>query len=55
MDVQLGLSRWEVSSRPLLASFVSSHKSDVYRLHSRDDPIARGMPFACAFTSGKAL
>ncbi|KAF8520119.1 WD40-repeat-containing domain protein [Gautieria morchelliformis] len=41
----------EVSSRPLLASFVSSHKTDVYRLHSRDDPVAPGLPFACAFTT----
>jgi denticleless len=43
----------EVSSRPLLASFVSSHKTDVYRLHSRDDPVTPGLPFACAFTSGR--
>ena len=43
----------KVSSRPMLASFVSSHKYDVYRLHARDDPIAPGLPFACAFTAGK--
>lgn len=45
----------KVSSRPMLASFVSSHKYDVYRLHARDDPIAPGLPFACAFTAGKNL
>ncbi|KAF8592522.1 WD40 repeat-like protein [Ramaria rubella] len=39
------------STRPLLKSFVSSNKSDVWRFHSRDDPIAPGLPFACAFTS----
>ena len=45
--------KYEVSSRPVLTSFVSSHKCDVYRLHARDDPIAPGLPFACAFTGGK--
>ncbi|KIJ56517.1 hypothetical protein M422DRAFT_197447 [Sphaerobolus stellatus SS14] len=40
-----------LSSRPLLESFVSSHKSDVYNLHSKLEPTGPALPFACAFTT----
>ena len=51
--IRIYFANWvEVSSKPILASFVSSYKSDVYKLQSQDDSIAPGLPFACAFTSG---
>ncbi|KAF8528884.1 WD40-repeat-containing domain protein, partial [Hysterangium stoloniferum] len=39
-----------VTTRPILNSFVSSNKSDVYQLRSQDSPLVPNLAFACAFS-----
>ena len=41
-----------VSTRPILESFVSSHKSDVYKCHSMDEASYSAAPYACAYSHG---
>ncbi|KDQ64764.1 hypothetical protein JAAARDRAFT_28403 [Jaapia argillacea MUCL 33604] len=41
-----------VSTRPILQSFVSSHKSDLYRCHSIRPDGCLTPPYACAYTNG---
>jgi denticleless len=42
-----------VSTRPILQSFVSSNKSDVYRCHSDDNNAFLSPPYACSYSNGK--
>jgi hypothetical protein len=42
-----------VPARPVLQSFVSSNKSDVYRFQSENLAEYSTIPYACAYTNGK--
>ncbi|KZT72668.1 WD40 repeat-like protein [Daedalea quercina L-15889] len=40
-----------LSTRPILQSFVSSDKADVYRCHSMDESSYNTIPYACAYSN----
>lgn len=41
-----------VFTRSIIQSFVSSHKSDVYKCHSTDEASYTAVPYACAYSNG---
>jgi denticleless len=44
------LTHSSVPTRPILQTFVSSHKSDVYKCHSIEDNSFMTLPYACSFS-----
>lgn len=46
------LTRHVVSTRPILQSFVSSHKSDVFKCESTEGDSYLSPPYACSYTNG---
>ncbi|KAG6844112.1 hypothetical protein H0H87_009718 [Tephrocybe sp. NHM501043] len=48
----LGRRREEASTRPILQSFVSSNKSDIYKCEAASSSAYLTPPYACSYTSG---